>query len=231
MTEAPIATEHVRDNLTPATPAFAVPQHVPAEPPGHAHVTTPTTDDALPDAAMVPDIPWWAYAIFGVVCVLIAMCVHLLTTRCPCADAQTGDGHDHERAHAATAGSAGHAGERADERGANAHLSTFVCEWADANAPTEHTKLQFLSTEAPYDTYACSAASLFAAHKRVRLALPRGLYMLRATFADGTQHVVTDVPSHNETVATLTERTLTSAAGGGAALPAAAAHAGACARM
>jgi hypothetical protein len=54
--------------------------------------------------------------------------------------------------------------------------------------------------------------------------------MLRATFADGTQHVAPDVPRHGGVVATLTERTLTSSVGGDT-LPALAAHAGACARV
>ena len=140
-------------------------------------------------------LPLWAYALFGVVVSSLAVCMFLLTTRCPCEGGGADDDGEEE----------GHSPPTADVVG-DLYASSFILVWAGSIAPPSALKIHFLSTSQLSTTFSCDAQSVFGTHERVRVALPKGEYMCRAVFADGTQHVCEASRAHS--VATVTENSL-----------------------
>lgn len=182
-TDALTAATTARPTATPSTAAVNA-------------VTTTTAggaDGVVPSD--VPAPPWWMYVIFGVLVLSTMLNFYLLTntsTSCPkvASSLEEGAAASHERANASLA----------------TH-SVFACHWNEHGAPPPEMELSFLLATAPHTTHSCRAATLFAHHRRVKLTLPRGEYLVRATFADGTQSVTSRTFEGNYT-AELTHSTL-----------------------
>ena len=155
-------------------------------------------------------------AVLGALCVAVALVLYLWATRCPCArnDKKEEKKEDEETP------------SRADEH--NQHVSTFVCAWTDAAAaPSAATRLAFLLNTDPYHTYECNAGALFATDRRVRVTLPRGEYLVRATFDDEGRQTVAEGAWSGNAIVSLTASTL-SCTGATTAEAVPAAPAGAC---
>lgn len=142
-------------------------------------------------------VPWWVFVVFGALAVCVSLIVFILHTHCPC---------EHKSPTVEPP-------EQSDPKQpsteqTNGDVSLFVVQWLGTNAPTDGVKLHFLLDDAPFTTYSCNSKILFSSAKRVRIAVPKAKYLVRATFGDGTQKVC-DEAWHGDCVVTLTESTMT----------------------
>ena len=166
----------------------------------HTVHTDTVTQNATPNQPGSPRLPRWVtFALFAVIAVSVAIAVFAYTTRCPC----TSPKHKAVRDLAAPPLQTQHASADADVAHAKTdgdvqslQSSTFVLSWIGAQTPNEATRVHFLLASQPYSAYSCTAGGMFGVHGRVRVTLPKGEYVLRAVFGDGTQSVLHDVPAH-----------------------------------
>lgn len=143
----------------------------------------------------IATVPAWAFVIFGALCVTVALCVFLMTTRCPC-DRSDGD---------ADGDVDGDADVSTPPTTSNDHVSSFIIAWV-GDEPAD-TQLAFLLNTDPYHTYICNAKTLFSSHSRVRVTLPRGEYLVRAQFTNGTQRVA-EGTWHGDVLVSVSDQTL-----------------------
>ena len=111
--------------------------------------------------------------LYGIVAVCVALVVFLYSTRCPCKASRT----------------APTTPPPPTPPPPPSHNSEFVVQWNDGTPPDE-TEVHFLNRRSPFDTHRCVARALFATHKRIRVALPKSMYLVRIVYVDGTQRVL-----------------------------------------
>ena len=179
--------------LAPAPAPDVPPQVVPLASVSAELVAASVEGDAVPPPSSSSP-PWWVFVLFGVVVLSIAVAVFAYGTRCPCEPKQV------------------HFVEPDDEPSAKpfeqrpiADLKStlFVLSWQGDAAPTKALKVHFLLKAEPHSTFSCNAYDIFGSHGRVRVTLPKGEYVVRIVFGDGTQSVCDSVPSGG--LVTLTE--------------------------
>lgn len=172
-------------------------EHVP-----HAVTGTHTSSllGALTDPRDGP--PLWLIALLGVFVSSIVVCIYLLTTRCPCEESVAHA--EHRTKDSGGSGTLGASG--ASHVVGDLHDSSFILEWAGSGPPQEALKIHFLSTTQSTTTFTCDAQRVFGTHTRVRVTLPKGEYMCRVVFADGSQHICQEPRAHG--VATITPNSL-----------------------
>lgn len=150
------------------------------------------------------------FVIFGVIVIAIAAAIFFYATRCPCDKKQAAAPGDKsgDKNHTTTPPASMSQPFVSPSSSSLADLKStvYVLAWDGATAPRDDLRVHFLLTAAPHSTFHCDAHALFGTHKRVRVTLPKGTYIVRAEFGKGGQAVVDNVPEGG--MLTLTEATL-----------------------
>ena len=171
--ESPLALEpESPPALEPESPPALEPEPPPLEspsalelesPPPESSELSPQVEAQQAQQGFWSRLPWWAWVmIIGLLVVCLVLAWHVTRDDTPDTPKPT------------------------PAPKASPVIDHAILEWTDSSPPTDQ-KLQLLHPKEPNEVYGCQVATLMVKHKRVRLPVPRGEYLARAIFSDGTQ--------------------------------------------